>query len=113
MLEEYYVPSPAAAGSPGTPAAPAGSTLGSAAPAAGQPNQEQFSQFMTQMMGQMRAGNPEQAPEERFASQLDQLASMGFVDRQANIQALIATMGDVNAAVERLLGGGLQGQSLG
>jgi ubiquilin len=68
---------------------------------------------MTQMMGQMRAGNPEQAPEERFASQLDQLASMGFVDRQANIQALIATMGDVNAAVERLLGGGLQGQSLG
>ena len=81
-------------------------------------------QKMLQMMGQMRAGNPEQPPEERFASQLDQLASMGFVDRQANIQggrisfvhvglnidfvALIATMGDVNAAVERLLGGGLQ-----
>merc|ERR1712200_48748 len=77
------------------------------------PNPAQFAQFMTQMMGQMRAGNPEQPPEERFASQLDQLASMGFVDRQANIQALIATMGDVNAAVERLLGGGLQGQSLG
>merc|ERR1719237_1310799 len=114
-LPPNLVPSPAAAGSPGTPAAPAGSTPGSGAPtpAAGQPNQEQFSQFMTQMMGQMRAGNPEQAPEERFASQLDQLASMGFVDRQANIQALIATMGDVNAAVERLLGGGLQGQSLG
>jgi ubiquilin len=112
-LPPNLVPSPAAAGSPGTPAAPAGSTTGSggAMPAAGQPgqpNQEQFSQFMTQMMGQMRAGNPEQAPEERFASQLDQLASMGFVDRQANIQALIATMGDVNAAVERLLGGGLQ-----
>jgi len=114
-LPPNLVPSPAAAGSPGTPAAPAGSTTGSGgpAPAAGQQNQEQFSQFMTQMMGQMRAGNPEQAPEERFASQLDQLASMGFVDRQANIQALIATMGDVNAAVERLLGGGLQGQSLG
>merc|ERR1719400_502521 len=114
-LPPNLVPSPAAAGSPGTPAAPAGSTTGSGgpAPAAGQPNQEQFSQFMTQMMGQMRAGNPEQPPEERFASQLDQLASMGFVDRQANIQALIATMGDVNAAVERLLGGGLQGQSLG
>jgi len=114
-LPPNLVPSPAAAGSPGTPAAP--STTGSAGPtpaaAPGQPNQEQFSQFMTQMMGQMRAGNPEQAPEERFASQLDQLASMGFVDRQANIQALIATMGDVNAAVERLLGGGLQGQSLG
>ena len=38
------------------------------------------------MMGQMRAGNPEQAPEERFASQLEQLASMGFVDRQQNVQ---------------------------
>ena len=37
-------------------------------------------------MGQMRAGNPEQAPEERFASQLEQLASMGFVDRQQNVQ---------------------------
>merc|ERR1719391_1843336 len=114
-LPPNLVPSPAAAGSPG---APAGSTTGSAGPTpaaapGGQPNQEQFSQFMTQMMGRMRAGNPEQAPEERFASQLDQLASMGFVDRQANIQALIATMGDVNAAVERLLGGGLQGQSLG
>jgi len=28
---------------------------------------------------------------------------MGFVDRQANIQALIATYGDVNAAIDRLL----------
>merc|ERR1719357_2347202 len=113
-LPPNLVPNPTAAGS-STSTAPAGATTGStgSAPAAGQPNPDQFAQFMTQMMGQMRAGNPEQPPEERFASQLDQLASMGFVDRQANIQALIATMGDVNAAVERLLGGGLQGQSLG
>jgi len=62
-----------------------------------------FSNFMTQMLGRMRAGDASQPPEERFASQLDQLASMGFVDRAANIQALIATFGDVNAAVERLL----------
>merc|ERR1719411_273744 len=75
-------------------------------------NDQVFSQLMSQMMGQMRAGNPDQPPEERFASQLEQLASMGFVDRQANIQALIATMGDVNAAVERLLSGTVQGQSL-
>lgn len=27
-----------------------------------------------------------QPPEQRFASQLEQLANMGFVDRQANIQ---------------------------
>merc|ERR1712055_138167 len=52
-LPPNLVPSPAAAGSPGTPAAPAGSTPGSGGPtpAAGQPNREQFSQFMTQMMG--------------------------------------------------------------
>ena len=42
--------------------------------------------FVVQMLGQMRTGDSTQAPEERFASQLDQLASMGFVDRQANIQ---------------------------
>jgi len=28
---------------------------------------------------------------------------MGFVNREANLQALIATFGDINAAVERLL----------
>merc|ERR1719308_319445 len=72
--------------------------------ASGQQNSpEAFSQFMTQMMSQMRAGDATQQPEERFASQLDQLASMWFVDRQANIQALVATFGDVNAALERLL----------
>merc|ERR1712156_124257 len=113
-LPPNLVPNPAAAGSTSTSTAPAGATTGStgSAPAAGQPNPDQFAQFMTQMMGQMRAGNPEQPPEERFASQLDQLASMGFVDRQANIQALIATMGDVNAAVERLLSTNVQGQRL-
>jgi len=68
-----------------------------------QQQHQAFSQLMSSMIGQMRSGDVNQAPEERFASQLDQLASMGFVDRQANIQALIATFGDVNAAVERLL----------
>ena len=68
-LPPNLVPSPAQP----SPAAPAG-------------NEQVFNQFMSQMMGQMRAGNPDQPPEERFASQLDQLASMGFVDRQANIQ---------------------------
>merc|ERR1711997_327986 len=81
-------------------------------PAAPAGNEQVFNQFMSQMMGQMRSGNPDQPPEERFASQLEQLASMGFVDRQANVQALIATMGDVNAAVERLLASNVQGQRL-
>jgi len=113
-------PAPAPTASGANPASPSVSTTttttttnptspGQAAPAM---NPDAFSQFMTQMMGQMRAGNPDQAPEERFASQLEQLASMGFVDRQANVQALIATMGDVNAAVERLLASNVQGQRL-
>lgn len=43
-------------------------------------------------------------PEVRFQQQLEQLNSMGFINREANLQALIATGGDVNAAIERLLG---------
>jgi len=106
-----------AAGTPSSAAATSPSSGQASTPAPGQqtpqmPGDPMFNQFMTQMLGQMRAGNPDQPPEERFASQLEQLASMGFVDRQANIQALIATMGDVNAAVERLLSGTVQGQSL-
>ncbi|CAD6215451.1 GSCOCG00011192001-RA-CDS [Cotesia congregata] len=45
-------------------------------------------------------------PEERYRTQLEQLTAMGFVNREANIQALIATFGDINAAVERLLANG-------
>ncbi|XP_052796681.1 ubiquilin-1-like [Mya arenaria] len=62
-----------------------------------------FSNMMTQMMGMMAQGNASQPPEQRFANQLDQLAMMGFVDREANIRALQATFGDVNQAIERLL----------
>merc|ERR1719300_2080363 len=132
-LPPNLVPPPPAAGAP-SPAAPAPAPAASASnptSPAGSADQQQpaapqlpglgglggaqdpvFSQLMSRMLGQMRAGNPDQPPEERFACQLEQLANMGFVDRQANIQALIATMGDVNAAVERLLAGTVQGQSL-
>merc|ERR550519_2698893 len=90
-----------------TAASPAPAT---AAPS--QPNQDMFSQFMSQMVSQMAStNNTQMPPEERFASQLEQLAGMGFIDRQANIQALVATMGDVNAAIERLLAS-RQGDSL-
>lgn len=47
----------------------------------------------------------QQPPEERFAVQLQQLSDMGFTNRQVNIQALTATAGNVEAAVERLLMG--------
>ncbi|XP_065301135.1 ubiquilin-1 isoform X1 [Dermacentor albipictus] len=65
-----------------------------------------LSQLMARMITSMataQAGNNQQPPEERYQSQLEQLVSMGFVNREANLQALIATFGDVNAAVERLL----------
>jgi len=95
-------PTPTTGSNPSSPAA--ASTAAPSLPAAGPQQNAAFSQFMTQMLGQMRSGGDTTTPpEERFASQLDQLASMGFVERQANIQALVATFGDVNAAVERLL----------
>merc|ERR1719244_2168467 len=68
---------PVASGTTTTPTptpTPTSTTTSSDGQPAPSVNSDQFSQFMTQMMGQMRAGNPEQAPEERFASQLEQLA---------------------------------------
>ncbi|KAI3382822.1 hypothetical protein SNEBB_011369 [Seison nebaliae] len=65
-----------------------------------------FSRLLMQSLANNNSGMPESSnipPEQRFASQLEQLAAMGFVDREANIRALTATMGDVNSAVERLL----------
>lgn len=64
---------------------------------------EAVGQLMANMFSQMSTGQQNQPPEERFASQLEQLASMGFINREANIQALLATFGDVNAAIDRLL----------
>ncbi|KAJ3609106.1 hypothetical protein NHX12_023632 [Muraenolepis orangiensis] len=56
-------------------------------------------------LGGLGGGAPtNQTPEVRFQSQLDQLSAMGFINREANLQALIATGGDINAAIERLLG---------
>ncbi|CAL1526136.1 unnamed protein product [Lymnaea stagnalis] len=68
-----------------------------------QSNPEAFSSMMAQMMQMMVGGQQNQPPEQRFASELEQLATMGFVDREANIRALTATFGDVNAAIDRLL----------
>ncbi|KAL9173639.1 hypothetical protein ABFS82_02G001300 [Erythranthe guttata] len=47
---------------------------------------------------------PNVPPEELYANQLSQLQEMGFFDTQENIRALLATSGNVHAAVERLLG---------
>lgn len=47
---------------------------------------------------------PSRSPEVQYEVQLQQLDGMGFTDRDANIRALVATNGNVNAAIERLLG---------
>ncbi|XP_059001322.1 ubiquilin-4 isoform X1 [Mustela lutreola] len=111
------VPSLGSFGMSRTPAPAAGSNTGSAPEAptsspappatsspAGAPSAQQH---LVQQMVQLLAGgggSQVQTPEVRFQQQLEQLNSMGFINREANLQALIATGGDVNAAIERLLG---------
>ncbi|XP_053669913.1 ubiquilin-1 [Anopheles nili] len=84
-----------------------GTTEGATGAAAAQPanNDALFSEFMARMINGMASGTADTSipPEERYRSQLEQLAAMGFVNREANLQALIASFGDINAAVERLL----------
>lgn len=46
------------------------------------------------------------SPEERFATQLAQMNEMGFIDARQNVRALLATNGNVHAAIEYILGGG-------
>jgi ubiquilin len=41
-------------------------------------------------------------PEERYKDQLEKMAEMGFTNKEANIQALQATGGNVEMALERL-----------
>ncbi|XP_038194611.1 ubiquilin-like protein [Arvicola amphibius] len=43
-----------------------------------------------------------QAPEVRFSKQMEHLQALGFVNDNANLQALIATDGNTNAAVHKL-----------
>merc|ERR1712131_367580 len=88
-----------AAGSP-SPAAESSSASGTtttttaATPSSTTPAQaagmESFRTLMNSMVSNMANQGQNAAPEERFQSQLETLSSMGFVDRQANIQALIA-----------------------
>ncbi|XP_008420167.1 ubiquilin-4 isoform X1 [Poecilia reticulata] len=105
------MPSLMTGGIPGVPtggAVPAENPASSPSSAATNPAQQQLMQQMLQMFaggGGSGGGNgTSQTPEVRFQTQLDQLNAMGFINREANLQALIATGGDINAAIERLLG---------
>lgn len=52
---------------------------------------------------QAAAPQDSRPPEERYASQLEQLGEMGFINPQANIRALQACGGNVQAAIEFIL----------
>ncbi|XP_042639399.1 ubiquilin-2 [Orycteropus afer afer] len=102
-----FTPGPIGPIGPTGPAA--GSTVSSsAASEATSPTSESGpnQQFIQQMVQALAGANPPQLPnpEVRFQQQLEQLNAMGFLNREANLQALIATGGDINAAIERLLG---------
>lgn len=50
--------------------------------------------------------SPNPAPinfEEKFKNQLETLSEMGFTDKNANLEALKATNGNVEAAIERMM----------
>lgn len=64
---------------------------------------EQMSNLMAHMMNLMAQGSNNQPPEQRYATQLDQMAAMGFLDREQNLRALVATLGNVNDAIDRIL----------
>ncbi|XP_075596928.1 ubiquilin-1 isoform X2 [Balearica regulorum gibbericeps] len=95
----------------GSTGAPTGSTVPSSVPSestnpasgTAEPGHQQFVQQMLQALAGANAQQI-QNPEVRFQQQLEQLSAMGFLNREANLQALIATGGDINAAIERLLG---------
>ncbi|CAO2596219.1 Ubqln1 [Lemmus lemmus] len=103
-LVPRFAPSLGAAGNSGGSSgnnAPSSAPNENTSPTGGatEPGHQQFIQQMLQALaGQL------QSPEVRFQQQLEQLSAMGFLNREANLQALIATGGDINAAIERLLG---------
>lgn len=80
------------------------STPNTTAPANRVPPADSFREFLARMAeGMARRQGLTQPPEQTYQSELEQLAAMGFANREANLRALIATFGDVNAAVEILL----------
>ncbi|KAM4745224.1 LOW QUALITY PROTEIN: ubiquilin-1-like [Anableps anableps] len=66
-----------------------------------QQQQQQFVHHMLKALANMNNG-VRQEEEEDFQEELQQLSSMGFRDRQANLQALINTGGDLSSALHLL-----------
>ncbi|KAM4576716.1 ubiquilin-1-like isoform 2-T2 [Odontesthes bonariensis] len=65
---------------------------------------EQQQKFVQQMLQALANTNNEVRHEEdEFQKELEQLSSIGFRDRQANLQALISSGGDLSTAIQHLL----------
>ncbi|XP_034452130.1 ubiquilin-1-like [Hippoglossus hippoglossus] len=64
---------------------------------------EQQQTFVQQML-QALADNGGRREEAELQEELEHLSSMGFKDRQANLQALISTGGDLSTAIQHLIG---------
>lgn len=88
------------------------STDNATAAMGGSPSATGDNQYMATMNALLNAqpspaaaasSSPQEPPEVRFQDQLRQLNEMGFFDVDANIRALLATGGNVNVAIERLL----------
>ncbi|CAM0135000.1 hypothetical protein VKS41_000426 [Umbelopsis sp. WA50703] len=69
----------------------------------GQSGNTQSTPFFNPFSVAQPSSTPSEPPEQRFASQITQLEEMGFSERDRNIRALLATGGDVQAAIEYLL----------
>lgn len=72
-------------------------------PFGGQQGQNQQGQSQPQQPQQSQPQQQTQDFSVLYKTQLEQLKDMGFYDESANIEALKATNGNVNAAIERLL----------
>jgi len=100
QLQRNIGGTPSASSSPSSASSSSTSPSTSSTPA---PSMDMFSQMFTQMM----SGQQQQAQQTDWAQvysvQLQQMQDMGFINREANLAALRATDGNVNAAVERLL----------
>merc|ERR1712178_449585 len=107
-----------AMGGAGAPQLPAAPDAQSGAQQAVPPNPMFNPAMMQQMMRAMQGGVDNgmggtggfpsaadtRTPEERFATQVQQLESMGFPDKHSNLQALSQSNGDVNQAINCLIG---------
>ncbi|XP_045473093.1 ubiquilin-3-like [Harmonia axyridis] len=69
------------------------------------PNYAAQTDRLMDLLSRMRDTSQQNAGvyEEQYRTELEQLATMGFENRDANLRALILSFGDVTAAVERLL----------